>query len=70
MHGLREIKQMNKAATAGCSRVKQDRKQALVASLASYVSGDDVELDRLGFLELVASRISDDVQAASREAVS
>ena len=36
-------------------------KQSLVLSLASYVSGDDVDLDRQTFLRYVRDRITDDL---------
>ena len=43
--------------------VAQDAKRGLALSLASYVSDDDVELDRKTFLRSVCDRITDDLKA-------
>jgi hypothetical protein len=43
-------------------------KEQLVESLASYVSGDDIVLDRVTFLRHVAARIEDDAASMQKAA--
>ena len=43
-----------------------NRYHKLVESLQTYVSGDDIELDREQFLLMVRDRINDDLNAMRR----
>lgn len=51
------------------SVIKRIKVSELVMSLASYVSADDLALDREDFLRTVASRIHDDLPKRSKKAL-
>ena len=49
------------------TKTKIKNRRALMKWLESYVSDDDVVLDKLTFLMYVADRINDDLQARLRK---
>jgi hypothetical protein len=56
------------SVTANASGRNAMEKMQLLKRLAPYVSEDDVDLDRLTFLQCVADRINDDLETAREQA--